>query len=230
MLIDFYGDTLISDPADPYNQKDAGGAVNLPVKAQFTVNGAVRVWSGPIVAGTSRQANGIVFGAGKSDGVGAFGFDCGISSLAANNLTFYNTGVPIGSVTGNVWSKVGGGTWAVLSDIRTKKDITPFAPNTDAVLALEVINYRHNGLGGSIDDGKLYTGLSAQATRELFPAWVVETRETIDDSPVLQIDTSPLIYELLAIVKSHEATIKSHEATTKSQDARITALEAKLAA
>jgi hypothetical protein len=209
-LINNAGDILVSDPATPY----LGNNIAF---AKMTINGALRLRSGPIVPGLGMQSNGLVFGAGTTNGTLALGAetDGGISSIADNNLTFYNNGVVAGDVTGGIWSKTGGGSWAVLSDIRTKKNVTPYVASPEKLLALETITYQHNGLGGSIDDGRTYTGFSAQAVRQLFPDWVNETRETIGNSPVLQVDPSNLVHELLALAKQLEARVSTLEASKK---------------
>jgi hypothetical protein len=209
VTVNSIGDVQISDPVSPFTPTTLSSAL-------LTVNGAIRVKSGAIVpGGATRQTGGIVFGAGINAGgitVGAE-TDGGITSIADNNLTFYNNGVIAGRSDGGVWSKPGGGTWAATSDIRTKKNVKPFVSRLSNLLQLEVITFNYNGKGGTIDSPKSYTGLSAQAVQKLFPEWVLEVNgEQIDKTPVLQVDSSALVYELLEAVKAQQAAIATLKA------------------
>jgi hypothetical protein len=199
LMITGNGDTMISDPVSSYTVS------GIPALALLTVNGAVRVRGGAIVAGNVRQSGGIVFGAGFASGGLELGqeTDGGISSIADNNLTFYNNGLISGRVDGGVWSKPGGGLWAATSDIRTKKNVRPFAGGLAKLLELpKSIAYNYNGKGGTIDGPKTYVGFSAQDLQKVRPEWVLEINgESIDSTPVLQVDASQLPHALLEAVR-----------------------------
>jgi hypothetical protein len=134
--------------------------------------------------------------------------DGGITSLADGNLTFYSNGAIAGAVNpGGVWSKPGGGAWAATSDNRVKKNITRTTGTLAKLLQLSPIKFQYNGLAGTPDGGAYYEGLIAQEVQKIFPDWVTETREKIDGTPVLQVDTSPLVYALLDAVRELKGEI-----------------------
>lgn len=121
--------------------------------------------------------------------------------------------------------KPGGGTWAATSDIRTKKNIkalisglTGTTPWLDKVLKLTPVEFEYNGLAGT-QAGTVYTGFIAQDVQKIFPAWIMESMEKIDNAPVLQIDSSPLIYALLECVRELKAEIDKLKGVTPPQAA-----------
>ena len=206
------GDVLVSDPAAPYNSGSGGFAL-------LTVNGAIRLKGGAIAPGsnTTRQSGGLVFGEG-----GQGDTDGGISSTVDGRIDIYcNGGAAFTFAAGGTASKQGGGLWAVLSDVRTKRDIAAHTPNPAATLALEPIEFYYNGEGGSIDDGKRHVGFSAQDLQKTaFSHWVTEGSETIDGEPVRQVDLSNLTMELLGVVKMQQQAIETLEAKVKALEAR----------
>jgi hypothetical protein len=68
--------------------------------------------------------------------------------------------------------KPGGGPWAAASDERTKRHIEPYRSGLDEVCHLSPISFEYNGEGDTVDDGKRYYGLSAQATQPIMPELV----------------------------------------------------------
>jgi hypothetical protein len=219
-MINGDGDHLFSKQSDVYTASNAGtGALAL-----MTVNGAIRVASGPIGIGNNRQSAGIVWGAGATFGgyqVGAE-TDGGITSIADNNTTFYNNGVITGRVDGLLWSKAGGGLWAALSDIRTKRDVKPHTPSV-SVLKLTPIEFYYNGQAGTLDDGTRYVGFSAQDLLETgYAHWVTPSLMALDgevwneethtpEERAYQVDSSNLIYELLGVIKTLAARVDALE-------------------
>ena len=220
MQINGNGDLMVSDPAAPYSA--ATGSTAL-----VTINGALRMRGGAITPGGNRQSGGIIFGAGPGgggiDSTGTLGdTDGGISSTVDGRIDIYCNGAAAFTfAAGGVASKQGGGLWAVLSDVRTKRDIAPHTPNPTATLALEPIEFFYNGEGGSIDDGKRHVGFSAQDLQQTaFSHWVTVGSEAIDGEPVRQVDLSNLTMELLGVVKMQAKAIESLEAKVKALEAR----------
>ena len=224
MQINGNGDLMVSDPNAPYSASTGSAAL-------VTINGALRVRGGALVAGggPTRQSGGIIFGAGVGAGgvdtTGTLGdTDGGISSTVDGRIDIYCNGAAAFTfAAGGVASKQGGGLWAVLSDVRTKRNIAAHTPNPMATLALEPIEFYYNGEGGSIDDGKRHVGFSAQNLQQTaFSHWVTVGSEAIDGEAVRQVDLSNLTYELLGVVKMQAKAIEALEL-------RLAALEPKTA-
>jgi len=76
-------------------------------------------------------------------------------------------------VTGHGYS-VPGGPWGATSDERVKRNILPYAAGLDAVCRIRPIMFEFNGLGDTLDDGKIYYGVSAQHTQTIMPELVHE--------------------------------------------------------
>jgi hypothetical protein len=104
------------------------------------------------------------------------------------NLNYWNStnvGILADSVgnfeiTGQA-TKPGGGPWSSASDDRIKRNVEPYTAGLDQVCALRPVSYAYNGMGGVIDDGQRYYGLSAQLTRAVMPELVFEMS---DNGPI----------------------------------------------
>jgi hypothetical protein len=226
MHITSSGDVLISDPTTPY-------AVTTGGQALLSVPGAIRIKGGPIVAG-ARQSGGLTFGATALSPSELAGGDTdgGITSISDNDISIYCNGVRAAAFSATTALKPGGGAWGALSDIRTKRDVSPHIGNLVGILDLEPIEYCYNGLGDTQDNGQRYVGFSAQALLQTdFAHWVTKSRLALDGSiwhadthepedQLYQVDSSNLIYELLAAIKTQASTIAD-------LSARIDALETK---
>lgn len=151
----------------------------------------------------------------------------------SDGLTYFQS--PSGSVvqidgsgnlvlaTGNGF-KPGGGAWAATSDDRTKQDVGPYASGLDEIMQIEPIAFRYNGKGGTPDDGKVYYGVSAQATKPVMPELVVEMTHnaihplsdaTERDSDLLEgqlgTELGPLSLALVNAVKTLAARVAALE-------------------
>ena len=114
-------------------------------------------------------------------------------------------------VYSTIASKPGGGSWAVASDARTKKDIETYALGLDAVLELNPIRFQYNGLLGSVANGVTYVGLLAQDVQKTALADMVMTSTTAAGEEVLNLDSSQLIYALVNAVKELSARVAELE-------------------
>jgi hypothetical protein len=111
------------------------------------------------------------------------------------------------AISGGTAFKPGGGSWAVSSDARVKRDVEDYAGGLDQVCALRPVAYVYNGEGGTTDDGKVYHGLIAQEAREAMPEMVFEA------AGLLAMDTTPLMFALVNAVKTLAARVSALEAT-----------------
>jgi hypothetical protein len=106
--------------------------------------------------------------------------------------------------------KPGGGVWQIISDGRTKKNITPYSLGVDAVCGLNPVNFQYNGELGTPKDDKTYQGLIAQDLLGTpFESMVSET--TYKDGKRYTVDTNQLIYALINCVKELKARIDEIE-------------------
>ena len=71
----------------------------------------------------------------------------------------------------------GGGPWGAASDERVKRNVVDYNTGLEEVCRLRPIAYAYNGEGRTVDDGKVYIGLSAQATQSVMPELVFEMVE-----------------------------------------------------
>ena len=71
--------------------------------------------------------------------------------------------------------KVGGSaSWIVTSDDRVKRNPRSYISGLKEICALHPISFLYTGEGGTVDDGRRYIGLSAQATLGVMPELVSE--------------------------------------------------------
>jgi hypothetical protein len=203
------GDVVISDPSVPYAETVLGNAL-------LTVNGSIRVKGGAMIPGNIRQPGGLTFGVSNVSTLdGSSDTDGGITSIGDGNLTFFTNGTIGGTLNnGGVWAKPGGGTWAATSDSRVKKNISRPTGTLAKLLQLSPVRFQYNGLAGTPDGGPFYEGLMAQEVQKVFPNWVTETSEKIDGTPVLQVDSSPLVYALLEAVRELKGEIDKLKGVT----------------
>jgi len=90
-----------------------------------------------------------------------------------------------------------------------KKNVRPFDRGLAEIERLEVVNYQYNGLGLTTEDGNTYQGVTAQATKDIFPEMVKPftrkiklRREDEDYTPdYMMVDSTPLFWALVNAVK-----------------------------
>jgi hypothetical protein len=225
ILVNGSGDVLVSEPSKPAFTASSGSA------ATFTVNGSIRVAGGAMVPTGGRQPGGLTFGASSTAGNTldfAYDTDGGITSIADNDVSIYCNGQRAANFTTTNAFKPGGGVWGALSDLRTKRDVTPHTPNPLGVLSLNPIEFYYNGEGGTQDSGQRFVGFGAQTLLGTdFAHWVTKSSMAIDgevwnaethtpEDQLYQVDSSNLVYELLGVVKSQAVAI---EALTARLDA-----------
>ena len=117
------------------------------------------------------------------------------------------------SIDGNA-SKTGGGTFAALSDARTKTNVTPYQRGLDLIKQLAPVKFRYKpefDAKGS-DAGREYVGFVAQELQKVCPSMVLETQRHNESSPLLMTDISELTFTLVNAIKDLSEKVSALEA------------------
>lgn len=131
------------------------------------------------------------------------------------SLRLYNSGYACVIDNGGNWKvltgtgyKAGGGVWADISDVRTKEDVQDYTRGLSAIVRLNPVTYKKNGLRRTIKDGKTYIGLVADHVRDIMPEMVgIEHTLTEQEDPTLTVDATAVIFALINAVKELKAEI-----------------------
>ncbi len=117
------------------------------------------------------------------------GGNVGIGTLAPTSLL---------SVNGTA-SKPGGGSWAVFSDRRLKKNIQPYQEGLSNILQIRPVTFQYNGTGGIADTETQHVGVIAQEIQEIAPS-TVQTVET-NTGEYLEFDPSSLDFMMINAIQ-----------------------------
>ena len=128
-------------------------------------------------------------------------------TLANNGNLGIGTGTPTAtlSVSGTA-NKTGGGSWAVFSDRRLKKDITPFEDGLLVVQQIEPVKFKYNNKLKSSSNGEEYVGIIAQEMQKVAP-YMINTVE-IDKKEYLEYDGSAMDFILINAIKEQQQIIE----------------------
>jgi hypothetical protein len=104
----------------------------------------------------------------------------------------------------------GGTLGTCVSDARVKKNITGFTPGLSQIIGLNPVTYEYNGLGSTVADGTIRTGLVAQQVQKTAPELVHTTSVTFkptDAAPtsVLEVKYGDLVFAIINSVKELNA-------------------------
>jgi hypothetical protein len=231
------------------------GIGNIPAEQKLSVEGTVQ-----ILTGTSSAPTFLAFGAvgntlGTAESTDLVAFQrVNISSAPANSTELRliigdeNVTSPsmdfftIGTIPGGTWnptfgfrsdgfaSKPGGGSWANISDPRTKHDVEPLKGTLDRLLSLRGYQYHYNE--AEIKNGRalpgLQIGLMADEVERVFPDWVTRDRDGM--RMVTERSTTALMVEALRDLRSEkDEQIKRRDEKIESQGREIEELKARLA-
>ncbi len=116
-------------------------------------------------------------------------------------------------------NKPGGGSWAVFSDERLKKNMKPFDEGLDMILDIEPISFQYNGKAGIKDTKTTYIGVSAQQMRKVAP-FMVQSRTyqelgSEEKEDFLEFDPSALDFLLINSIKELNKRIEVLENENK---------------
>jgi hypothetical protein len=108
-------------------------------------------------------------------------------------------------------------TWGVISDPLLKRDVAEYPPGLDEICALTPIAFYWNGMAGTVDDGELHYGLSAEQVAEHLPELIRDYEykppEGREDEAMILKSYSPtdLVFVLINAVKELEARVRELE-------------------
>ncbi|MCH8020416.1 tail fiber domain-containing protein, partial [candidate division KSB1 bacterium] len=125
------------------------------------------------------------------------------------------------SVNGTA-SKPGGGSWGVFSDIRLKKDISPFADGLGLVNQINPIWFRYNGKAGLPTDKK-YVGVIAQEIEKIAP-YLIEKKmvnEGGTEEEYMEYDGSAMDFILINAIKEQQKIIAAQNAELKRMKTQL---------
>jgi len=174
---------------------------------------------------------------------------------AVNRVTFERNGdVGIGttaptallSVNGTA-NKTGGGTWAVFSDARLKKNVTDYKEGLDLIMKVRTVNFSYNnkmdeiwGLNEKTKD-KVYQGVIAQELQKIAPDMVREVSltenyegendkaTTTPAEAYLEVDPNKFTYALINAVQEQQAEISELKAENEAIKAKQDAMAKEMA-
>ena len=112
------------------------------------------------------------------------------------------------SVNGSA-NKPGGGSWAVFSDRRLKKNIRPYQDGLSSILKINPVTFQYNGVGGIADTEKEYVGIIAQEIQEVAPN-TVRTVQT-EEGDYLEFDPSSLDFMMINAIQELNEKLEEME-------------------
>lgn len=119
------------------------------------------------------------------------------------------------------------------SDIRVKRDISPYTHGIDKVKQIEPISFYYNGKYDSIDDGTKRIGVVAQDIMNVLPEMVSARRSlnhsTKEITNVYVVDDKPLLYTLVNAIKEQQQMIEEQEAVITSLQSDIALMKKQIA-
>ncbi len=133
-------------------------------------------------------------------------------------------------------AKPGGGSWAVLSDARLKKDIQPLDHALDRLLSLRSVTYEYKDPAAIHEKTGRQTGFIAQDVAKVFPEWVGERPDGYKFVTITGFEslTVQALRELRAEQEAESAKLRAENAALRQQlaafEAQNKARDAKLAA
>jgi hypothetical protein len=176
--------------------------------------------SGCTVNNAFNQSSGLSFRAtenwsGTARGTAAFISTTATGGMTQSTFSFLADGSL--TISGPNATKSTGTSWINPSDIRLKRDITPYTTGLEAILALEPISFFYNGKGGTTDDGRQCYGYDASRVQMALPECVGTRRGKLDEvdpeeTDILTLDTSNFTLALINAVKELAARVIALEA------------------
>lgn len=125
------------------------------------------------------------------------------------------------------------GNYSENSDRRLKKDIHKFKVGLKEALLIQPYQFKYNGLGGTLDDEKIYTGVMAQDLEKIIPGLVRYRAAKLHPedeqlSIVRGVDYQGISFVLLNAIKEQQDLIKIQEAQIEQNKKQMAAMEQRL--
>jgi hypothetical protein len=159
------------------------------------------------------------------------------TDLTVNNILTVNTQAIIGTPPGAAppipagttlavygqAQKLVGAAWAVMSDVRVKKDIAPFTEGLNKLLQVKPVKFKYRGFE-HIEGGKEeQVGVLAHEIRSTFPYMVQEARQAIittegEIKGLLSFDSSALQYVVINAIRELHERIDKLERSLKQEN------------
>lgn len=137
------------------------------------------------------------------------------------------------SVNGTA-NKPGGGSWAVFSDSRLKKNVKPYTDGLSTLLQIQTKTFQYNGLAGIQDTEKEYVGIIAQDIQEIAPYMVREVhydnQDTGEEGDYLEFDPSAMDFMIVNAIKELNEKIEALENQSQELEAENEELKEELEA
>lgn len=135
------------------------------------------------------------------------------------------------SVNGNA-NKPGTATWAIFSDRRLKKNISPYTEGLDFIKQINAVSFSYNDKMEKIwgtykgTKNKVYQGVIAQDLQKIAPDMVrsVELR----DETYLEVDPNKFIYALINAVKEQQEMIEKYQIKINNCEEELEAINVRL--
>jgi hypothetical protein len=120
-------------------------------------------------------------------------------------------------VNGNAGKTAGGGQWAVLSDVRYKKDIREFTDGLEKLMQVRPVKFKYDGLPEGPGVGQDEVGVIAQEMKKIFPYMISSAAMNNVAGPgktddVLMYNGSALMYVMVNSIQELAGKVKDLEA------------------
>ena len=215
---------------------NGGGSLTISGTGSLNVGSGALNSAGSISAGTTISAGGNISGGGFSTAGSITGNTVSTNGLSTGSATVtgdinlggdlytpHGLATPVTSGYFAAYINGDGRLGRTVSARRYKQDITAWAPEKQAVFALQLVTYRLKSNVLSMGDGApVEVGLIAEELVALGLSWLV----LYIDGEVEGIAYEKISLALLPVVQDHETRMLEQEAATASLSARLAALEA----
>ncbi len=129
-----------------------------------------------------------------------------ILPTTASGFVGISTNAPTAALSVNgTANKPGGGTWAVFSDRRLKKNVNSYSEGLEVLNKIKPVTFQYNGKADIADTDSRYVGVIAQDMQEIAPHTVravdYNNTETGERGQYLEFDPNALTYMLINSVK-----------------------------
>jgi hypothetical protein len=182
------------------------------VVSTLILNGNAATFSGSVTSGGSTA--GFVFNDRSGGQPWLWSAASPYATLNYNGTlnTIYTDNAGNFTASGATATKPGGGPWVAPSSRELKQEITPYREGLQAVLALNPVRYRYNGLAG-LPQEMTYVGLVAdEAHGDLVGRATLHIDATKEPVEIDTVDAGPLVYMLVNAVKELAARVAELEA------------------